>query len=100
MMVKVVLEELDDAAFGTATGQGQTERRLFNPRLGDGQPEEKILGHAGWGSKGFIESVLSFVGLFADEFAADPIVPRGLAGSFFSPKAIGMLKFTLVNPTR
>jgi hypothetical protein len=71
-VVEQVVEDLPDASKGTVADQNQGEDELAQPRLGDRQPEEQIIGFIGRG-KGEIKTMLSLVELLVDELAADSV---------------------------
>ena len=75
--VEEVGQEGDDAAVGTVTGQDQGEDQLPEPRLGDRQVEEDVLGRSRW-VEGVLQGDLGGVGLLVEELAADLMLPGQL----------------------
>lgn len=74
VIVEEVAEEFVDAAQGRVANEEQGEDELGQPRTGDGQSEEHVLGVRRGKGKGLRKGVVGLVALLGNELAADVVL--------------------------
>jgi hypothetical protein len=80
-IIEEVAEQFLDAAERTVAEERKTEDELLEPRLGEGEPEEKLRRVSRCGVEGLVDRVVGVVELLVDELAADVVlVSQGGAG--------------------
>jgi hypothetical protein len=83
LMIEDVRQQFDHAAGRTMADQNQAQDQLPQPRLGDREVEEDVIG-SGQGSEGLAEDRFGGVNLLIDELPAD-LVLTGQPGDRFGP---------------
>jgi hypothetical protein len=80
-IIEEVAEQFLDAAERTVAEERKTEDELLEPRLGEGEPEEKLRRVGRCWVEGLVDRVVGVVELLVDELAADVVlVSQGGAG--------------------